>query len=88
MDSKLQVNKALMRNTKNLRKHVLFQCDVLMQMLLDIKESVTNNSIGHDHVKAFNNLLYQATIDCHLLSQAVTEISMQLKQLDNKDQLK
>ena len=73
-----------MRNPKNLRKNVLFQCDVLIQMLLDIKQSVTNNSINNDHVKAFHNLLYQATMDCHLLAQATTEIPIQLEELDSQ----
>ena len=84
MESKLQVNGPLMMKLKNLRKSVLFQCDVLIQMLLDTKESVNNNSIGNHHVKAFHNLLYQATIDCHLLSQAASEIATELKELDNK----
>ena len=73
-----------MRNPKNLKKNVLFQCDVLIQMLLDIKESVTNNSINNDHVKVFHNLIYQAMIDCHLLAQATTEISIQLEELDSQ----
>ena len=73
-----------MRNPKNLKKNVLFQCDVLIKMLLDIKESVTNNSINNDHVKAFHNLLYQAALDCHLLPQATTEISIQLEELDSQ----
>ena len=46
--------------------------------------SVTNNSINNDHVKAFHNLLYQAMIDCHLLAQATTEISIQLEELDSQ----
>ena len=82
MESRTHVNKTLSQEMKNLRKHVLFQCDVLVQMLLDIKESVNNNSIGMHHVKAFDTLLYQATVDCHLLSEAATEISLQLEKLD------
>ena len=84
MESKTHVNRVSMRNPKNLRKNVLFQCDVLVQMLLDIKESITNNSINNNHVKAFHNLLYQATIDCHLLAQATTEISIKLEELDSQ----
>ena len=53
-------------------------------MLLDIKESITNNSINNDHVKAFHNLLYQEMIDCHLLAQATTAISIQLEELDSQ----
>ena len=81
MESRTHVNKTLSQEMKNLRKHVLFQCDVLVQML-DIKESVNNNSIGMHHVKAFDTLLYQATVDCHLLSEAAAEIFLQLEKLD------
>ena len=34
------------------------------------------------HVKAFDTLLSEATVDCHLLSEAATEIPVQLEELD------
>ena len=82
MESKVQYNKRLNKKKGHVTSKIRYQCDFLIQILVDLKESVNNNSINYDHVMALHNLLYKAKSDCKLLSQAVLEISGHLEQLD------
>ena len=82
MESKVQYNNRLNKKKSHVTSKIRYQCDFLIQILVDLKESVNNNSISYDHVMALHNLLYKPKSDCKLLSQAVLEISGHLEQLD------
>ena len=82
MESKIQYNKRLNKTKSHATSNIRYQCNFLIQILVDLKESVNNNSISYEHVMALHNLLYKAKSDCKLLSQAVLEISGHLEQLD------
>ena len=82
MESKLHFNKKLVMKKIRITNNIRFQCDFLIQIMVDLKECVNNKSISYKHVMALQNLLCKANSDCKLLSQAVTEISDHLEKLD------
>ena len=82
MESKLHFNRKLFSQKSRVINNIRFQCDFLIQIMVDLKECVNNKSISYEHAIRLQNLLCKANSDCKLFSQAVTEISDNLEKLD------
>ena len=75
----MKMNRSYMKQKKAIKSGILYQCDFLIQMLLDTKENVLNNHIHKYNLLTLNELVFKLTTDSQLPAQAVLEISAKLE---------